>query len=193
MSAHLAILATAGLAALPLVGRSGSMAAAARGAVELPPPKPPASGIKPRWRSSWCKGKSWARHVASQYPIQWEPGLGMVALADKDRLILLENTLKQPNLDRLEVSLRSGGLAQHVRPHAIERLLHLSARSAEKLRERLTVDEEAFWTGVAAYAADVGDWMTSGDDPLELEALTDDIEGFLVKAWLKNKKKEGRS
>jgi hypothetical protein len=117
----------------------------------------------------------------------------MVALADKDRLILLENTLKQPNLDRLETSLRSGGLAQHVRPHAIERLLHLSARSAEKLRERLTVDEEAFWTGVAAYAADVGDWMTSGDDPLELEALTDDIEGFLVKAWLKNKKKEGGS
>lgn len=188
MSAYLAILATAGLAALPLVVRSGSMSTAARGAAELPLPRPPGPNVKPRWRRSWIEGGDWARGVASKYLTQWESGAGMYSLADEDRRGLMENTLNQATLEQVRSNLRRS-LIPYVRPHAILRIRDLAEEANEKLREKLTVDEKAFWTGVAAYVADVHDWMTSGD-PLELGALTDDIEVFLVKAWLKNKKKE---
>ena len=61
--------------------------------------------------------------------------------------------------------------------------------ASQKLREALTTDQRAFWSGVAAYDRVVADWASAEADPAELEGLLDAVEIELVKEWLKNRKK----
>lgn len=187
MSAHLAIAATAVLAAASWVNRGGSMATGLRGAIELPPPRPPGPDVKPRSKASWIKGKEWARLTASQFPLQWEPGMGWYIIADSDRQVLKDQTVKQPSLEQVKAYLRSGALTHHVRPHAINRLQGIDEDAREKLRGKLSPEDKAFWSGALAYTEEVTDWLDSAEDPGDLRLLMEDVEEVLVKAWLKDK------
>jgi hypothetical protein len=167
---------------------SGSTSKGVRGAPALPAPSPAPPGMTPRWASSWSKGQAWAREQAAKHPLQWSASAPLDALADEDLTALRQNLLTLGDLGQLEERLRAG-LAFRVRPAALRTVRDLSAVASQKLREALTTDQRAFWSGVAAYDRVVADWASAEADPAELEGLLDAVEIELVKEWLKNRKK----
>lgn len=159
-----------------------------RGAPALPPPSPAPPGMKPRWSSSWQKGQAWAREQATALPLQWSAPAALDALAEQDRVALRQALLTLDNLGLLEERLRLS-LAFRVRPAALQVVRHLSTVARQKLREALTTDQRAFWSGVEAYDVVVAKWASSEADPADLEGLLDAVEIELVKEWMKNKRK----
>lgn len=159
-----------------------------RGAPALPMPSPVRPGMTPRWSSSWSKGQAWARGQATKRPLQWSASAPLDALADEDLDALRQNLLPLSNPGLLEERLRSG-LVSRVRPAALREVRNLSIVASQKLREALTTDQRAFWSGVAAYDGVVAAWASAEADPVELEGLLDAVEIELVKEWLKNKRK----
>jgi hypothetical protein len=167
---------------------SGGPNKGVRGAPALPAPSPAPPGMKPRWASSWSKGQAWAREQAAKRPLQWSTSAPLDALADEDLTALRQALLTLGNPVLLEERLRLG-LAFRVRPAALRAVRDLSAIAGQKLREALTADQRAFWSGVAAYDGVVAGWASAEADPVELEGLLDAVEIELVKEWLKNRKK----
>jgi len=167
---------------------SGGPNKGVRGAPALPAPNPAPPGMKPRWASSWSKGQAWAREQAAKRPLQWSASAPLDALADEDLTALRQALLALGDPALLEERLRLG-LAFRVRPAALRTVRDLSAVAGQKLRETLTTDQRAFWSGVAAYDGVVAGWASAEADPAELEGLLDAVEIELVKEWLKNRKK----
>jgi len=159
-----------------------------RGAPALPAPSSAPPGMTPRWASSWSKGQAWARGQSAKLPLQWSASAPLDALADEDLAALRQNLLPLSNPGLLEERLRSG-LVSRVRPAALREMRSLSIVASQKLREALTTDQRAFWSGVAAYDGIVAAWASAEADPVELEGLLDAVEIELVKEWLKNKRK----
>jgi hypothetical protein len=159
-----------------------------RGAPALPAPSSAPPGMTPRWASSWSKGQAWAREQAAKRPLQWSASAPLDALADEDLTALRQALLALGDPVLLEERLRVG-LAFRVRPAALRTVRDLSAVASQKLREALTTDQRAFWSGVAAYDRVVADWASAEADPAEIEGLLDAVEIELVKEWLKNRKK----
>lgn len=167
---------------------SGSTSKGVHGAPALPAPSSAPPGMTPRWASSWSKGQAWARGQAAKLPLQWSASAPLDALADEDLDVLRQNLLTLGSLGQLEERLRAG-LTFRVRPAALRTVRDLSAVASQKLREALTTDQRAFWSGVAAYDRVVADWASAEADPAELEGLLDAVEIELVKEWLKNREK----
>lgn len=167
---------------------SGSTSKGVHGAPALPAPGSAPPGMTPRWASSWSKGQAWAREQAAKHPLQWSASAPLDALADEDLDVLRQNLLTLGSLGQLEERLRAG-LTFRVRPAALRTVRDLSAVASQKLREALTTDQRAFWSGVAAYDRVVADWASAEADPAELEGLLDAVEIELAKEWLKNRKK----
>jgi hypothetical protein len=167
---------------------SGGPNKGVRGAPALPTPSSAPPGMKPRWASSWSKGQAWAREQAAKHPLQWSASAPLDALADEDLAVLRQNLLALANPVLLEERLRAG-LAFRVRPAALRTVRDLSAVAGQKLREALTTDQRAFWSGVAAYDSVVANWASAEADPVELEGLLDAVEIEMVKEWLKNRRK----
>ena len=167
---------------------SGSTSKGVHGAPALPAPSSAPPGMTPRWASSWSKGQAWAREQAAKHPLQWSASAPLDALADEDLAVLRQNLLTLGSLGQLEERLRAG-LTFRVRPAALRTVRDLSAVASQKLREALTTDQRAFWSGVAAYDRVVADWASAEADPAELEGLLDAVEIELAKEWLKNRKK----
>ena len=167
---------------------SGGLNKGVRGAPALPAPSPAPPGMKPRWASSWSKGQAWAREQAAKRSLQWSASAPLDALADEDLTALRQALLTLGDPALLEERLRLG-LAFRVRPAALRAVRDLSSVAGQKLRETLTTDQRAFWSGVAAYDGVVAGWASAEADPAELEGLLDAVEIELVKEWLKNREK----
>lgn len=143
---------------------------------QLPTVGTPRSDAPSRWARGWQKGGAWAREQLEAKP--------MNTMDPKARDTVAANVLKLPDLERLERNLRLG-YGSLLQPHRIADARRLGNVASDKLREALTTDQRAFWTGVGAYTVRViGAWTDDGE---RAEDFIDRMEIAFVRAWRKRK------
>ena len=158
----------------------------------LPQPSPPAPGTKPSWASSWTKGKAWAREQLEKYPLTHDSGSALDAMDAADRRVVEDNALNTSSLEQLSRRLRLS-LAFRVQPKVLSEAQRLGTVASRKLAYRIPTHEEAFWTGVNAYLAQVADAASDEAGADRAEAFMDDVEAELVKMWLRRKREGSRA
>lgn len=184
----LAIGVVAGLAvAGALTGRRGSASVVA----VLPQPSEPTPGKKPSWASSWSKGKAWAREQLEKYPTT-HTGNALDALDEEDRKVIEQNTMMCSSLEQIERRLRLS-LSSRVRPKVLAEAQRIDQVASRKLAYGIPTHERAFWEGVRAYMAQVADMATNEEGAARAEALMDDVEAEMVKAWLRRRREGSRA
>jgi len=158
----------------------------------LPQPSPPAPGMRPSWASSWTKGKAWAREQLEKYPLTHDSGSALDAMDEADRRVVEDNALNTSSLEQLSQRLRLS-LAFRVQPKVLSEAKRLGTVASRKLAYRIPAHEEAYWTGVNAYLAQVADAASDEAGADRAEAFMDDVEAELVKMWLRRKREGSRS
>ena len=156
----------------------------------LPEVSSPRPGTRPRWARSWEKGEAWARERLGEASSRYDPSQPLSALHPKDQQVLLDNLMGLPSLDVLEGRLRPG-LLYHVRPLLVRQVHELGRTADGKLKESLTADQRAFWSGVRDYLALCRGTMTAPAAMRDAERFVDDVEAALVREWLRRRRAGG--
>ena len=156
----------------------------------LPEASSPKPGTRPRWARSWEKGAAWAKERLEEAPSRYDLSQPLSALHPEDQRVLLDNLMGLPSLDTLEGRLRPG-LLYHVRPLLVRQLYELGRTADRKLKESLTADQRAFWSGVRDYLALCRGVMTAPAAMRDAERLVDAVEAALVREWLRRRRVGG--
>jgi hypothetical protein len=92
-----------------------------------------------------------------------------------------------PSLDVLEGRLRPG-LLYYVRPLLVRQVQEVGQTANRKLKENMTVDQRAFWSGVRDYVTLCQGVMTAPAAMQDVERLVDAVEAALVREWLRRRR-----